>query len=43
VDTDGRYTETIRRYIADQENEDQRIDQLEMPWIEAQSNANKKN
>jgi hypothetical protein len=29
--------------IADQENEDQRLDQLEMPWIEAQTNANKKN
>lgn len=43
VDTVGRDTETIRRYIADQEKEDQRVDQLEMPWIEAQTNANKKN
>ena len=43
VDTVGRDTETIRRYIADQEKEDQRLDQLEMPWIEPQSNANKKN
>ena len=43
VDTVGRDTETIRRYIADQEKEDQRLDQLEMPWIEPQTNANKKN
>jgi putative transposase len=43
VDTVGRDTETIRRYIADQEKEDQRLDQLEMPWIESQTNANKKN
>lgn len=43
VDSVGRDTETIRRYIADQEKEDQRLDQLEMPWIEAQTNANKKN
>lgn len=42
VDTVGRDTETIRRYIADQEKEDQRLDQLEMPWIEPQTNANKK-
>ena len=43
VDTVGRDTETIRRYIADQEKEGQRLDQLEMPWIESQTNANKKN
>ena len=43
VDTVGRDTETIRRYIAEQEKEDQRLDQLEMPWIEAQTNANQKN
>jgi putative transposase len=43
VDTVERDTETIRRYIADQEKEDQRLDQLEMPWIESQTNANKKN
>ena len=30
VDTVGRDTETIRRYIAEQEKEDRRIDQLEM-------------
>jgi putative transposase len=34
VDTVGLDTETTRRYIADQEKEDQRLDQLEMPWIE---------
>jgi hypothetical protein len=39
----GLDTKTIRRYIADQEKEDQRLDQLEMPWIESQTNANKKN
>ena len=33
VDTVGRDTETIRRYIADQDKEDRRLDQLEMPWI----------
>jgi putative transposase len=43
VDTVGRNTETIRWYIADQEKEDQRLDQLKMPWIESQTNANKKN
>jgi putative transposase len=43
LDTVGRDTETIRRCIADQEKEDQRLDQLEMPWIESQTNANKKN
>jgi hypothetical protein len=41
--TVGRDTETIRRYIADQEKEDQRLDQLEMPCIEQQTNANQKN
>ena len=34
VDTVGRDTELIRRYIAEQEKEDQRVDQMEMPWIE---------
>lgn len=24
----------IRRYIAEQEKENQRLDQMEMPWIE---------
>jgi hypothetical protein len=38
VDTVGRDIETIRRYIADQEKEDQRLDQQEMPWIEPQTN-----
>jgi putative transposase len=33
VDTVGRDTETIRRYIAEQEKEDQRLDQMEMPLI----------
>lgn len=31
VDTVGRDTERIRRYIQDQEAEDQRLDQLEFP------------
>ena len=31
VDTVGRDTETIRKYIAEQEMEDRRLDQLEMP------------
>jgi len=30
VDTVGRNTETIRKYIAEQEMEDRRLDQLEM-------------
>ena len=33
VDTVGRDTETIRKYIAEQEKEDRRLDQLEMPEI----------
>ena len=33
VDTVGRDTETIRKYIAEQEREDRRLDQLEMPEI----------
>ena len=33
VDTVGRDTETIRKYIAGQEMEDRRLDQLEMPEI----------
>ena len=41
VDTVGRDTELIRRYIAEQEKEDQRIDQMEMPWIEVKG-SNKK-
>ena len=40
VDTVGRDTELIRRYIAEQEIEDRRLDQMEMPWIEG--NRNKK-
>jgi putative transposase len=43
VDTVGRYIETIRRYIRGQEQEDQRLEQLEMPSIESQTNANNKN
>lgn len=31
VDTVGRDTEVIRRYIKEQEAEDQRLDQLEFP------------
>ena len=31
VDTVGRDTEVIRRYIREQEAEDQRLDQLELP------------
>ena len=31
VDTVGWDTETIRKYIAEQEMEDRRLDQLEMP------------
>ena len=33
VDTVGRNTETIRKYIAEQEMEDRRLDQLEMPGV----------
>jgi putative transposase len=33
VDTVGRDTETIRRYIAEQEKEDQRLDQMQTPLI----------
>ena len=33
VDTVGRDTETIRKYIAEQEMDDRRLDQLEMPEI----------
>ena len=42
VDTVGRDTELIRRYIAEQEKEDRRRDQMEMPWIEDKANENKK-
>ena len=31
VDTVGRDTEVIRRYIGEQEAEDQRLDQLDLP------------
>jgi len=41
LDTVGRDTEVIRRYIAEQEKEDQRIDQMEMPWIEEKGNNKK--
>jgi putative transposase len=37
VDTVGRDTEVIRRYIRNQEAEDQRLDQLELP-IDQQRN-----
>ena len=43
VDTVGRDTELIRRYIAEQEKEDRRLDQMEMSWIEEKANINKKN
>ena len=43
VDTVGRDTELIRRYIAEQEKEDRRRDQMEMPWIEEKAKTNKKN
>ena len=43
VDAVGRDTELIRRYIIDQEKEDRRLDQMEMPWIEGKTNTNKKN
>jgi hypothetical protein len=33
VDTVGRDTEIIRRYIQNQETEDQRMDQLEIPEV----------
>ena len=33
VDTVGRHTETIRKYIAERETEDRRLDVLEMPEI----------
>lgn len=36
VDTVGRDTERIRRYIQDQEAEDRRLDQLELPSVENQ-------
>jgi hypothetical protein len=42
VDTVGRDTELIRRYIAEQEKEDRRLDQLEMPWVEEKTKTNKK-
>ena len=40
---DGRPKRSGGIYIADQGKKDQRLDQLEMPWIESQTNANKKN
>ena len=33
MDTVGRDTEIIRKYIQEQEQEDRRLDQLEMPDI----------
>ena len=42
VDTVGRDTEMIRRYIADQEKEDRALDQLEMPWVEERNKRNNK-
>ena len=42
VDTVGRDTEVIRRYIQSQEAEDQRMDQLEIPEItETTTNTNR--
>jgi len=32
----------IRRYLAEQEKEDRRLDPLEMPWIEEKKNTNQK-
>ena len=37
VDTVGRDTERIRRYIQEQEAEDQRLDQLELPTVPDQA------
>lgn len=36
VDTTGRDTERIRRYIQTQEAEDRRLDQLELPGVNEQ-------
>jgi len=36
VDTTGRDTEKIRRYIQEQDAEDRRLDQLELPGVENQ-------
>jgi len=41
VDTVGRDTEVIRRYIQDQEAEDERLDQLEIPGITADADRKK--
>jgi len=40
VDTVGRDTEVIRRYIIEQDREDRRLDQMAMPWAEAPTNSN---
>ena len=37
VDTTGRDTEKIRRYIQEQEAEDRRLDQLELPGVNHQN------
>ncbi|HBZ55595.1 MAG TPA: IS200/IS605 family transposase [Syntrophobacteraceae bacterium] len=38
VDTVGRNTEAIRKYIREQEKEDQRLDQLEFPTNDQETN-----
>lgn len=38
VDTVGRNTDVIRRYIQEQEKEDQRLDQLEFPMNDQETN-----
>jgi len=38
VDTVGRDTETIRKYIRDQEQEDQRLDQLDLALENQETN-----
>lgn len=38
VDTVGRNTDVIRRYIQEQEKEDQRLDQLEFPTNDQETN-----
>ena len=40
VDTVGRDTEKIRRYIREQETEDRRLDQLELPALEEKQSNN---
>jgi putative transposase len=42
VDTVGRDTEVIRRYIQNQEAEDQRVDQLEIPEVAVVADSKKR-